>query len=65
METEARLEKKTSRLMSDFKVEFSEFFKSFATNYTREISRTSLTPLLREIDILKNVQSTGSGGQLK
>lgn len=59
------MQEHTSRLMSEFKIEFSEFFKGFATNYTKELSRTSLSPLMREIDLLKNVQSTHETNQLK
>ena len=39
---EVNLENKTNKLMSEFKIEFSEFFKGFSTNYTQELSRTSL-----------------------
>lgn len=59
------MQQKTSQLMSEFKIEFSEFFKGFATNYTKELSRTSLSPLIREIDLLKNVQTTNVSQQLK
>lgn len=54
------LENKTNKIMSEFKIEFSEFFKGFATNYTQELSRTSLSPLMREIDLLKTVQNDQS-----
>lgn len=43
--------------MTAYKIQMSEFFKGFVTNYTQELSRTSLTPLMEQIDILKNVQS--------
>ena len=45
------------REMSRFKIQMSEFFKGFVTNYTEELSRTSLTPLMQEIDSLKMVHS--------
>lgn len=43
--------------MSEYKIQMSEFFKGFVTNYTQELSRTSLVPLIQEIDILKTVQN--------
>jgi ribosomal protein L16 Arg81 hydroxylase len=43
--------------MTQYKIQMSEFFKGFVTNYTQELSRTSLTPLMEQIDIIKNVQS--------
>jgi hypothetical protein len=52
-----QMENKMTQLMSEFKIEFSEFFKGFSTNYTQELSRTSLSPLMREIDLLKTVQN--------
>jgi len=59
-EMEVNLENKTNKLMSEFKIEFSEFFKGFSTNYTQELSRTSLSPLMREINMLKTVQNDHS-----
>jgi hypothetical protein len=52
-----QLENRMTQHMNEFKIEFSEFFKGFSTNYTQELSRNSLSPLMREIDILKTVQN--------
>lgn len=56
-EAEAKMRREMTQMMNEFKIEFSEFFKGFATNYTQELSRNSLSPLLREIDLLKTVQN--------
>ena len=43
--------------MADFKVEFAGFFKGFLTNYTEEVARTSIVPLVNDIKELQTIQN--------
>lgn len=43
--------------MSGFKSEMKQFLQSFFMNYSKEISRNSLTPLMNEIEDLKIVHN--------
>lgn len=52
-----RNQSKLTEKMTQFKMEFSEFFKGFLLNYTQEMSRTSLSPLIDDITQLKHYQN--------
>ena len=56
-ESELNTTNKLIEMMADFKIEFADFFKGFLTNYTQEISRTSITPLLHDIEKIKDAQN--------
>ena len=56
-ETEQNSKKKLNTMMADFKVEFAGFFKGFLTNYTEEVARTSIVPLVNDIKELQTIQN--------
>lgn len=45
------------RDMVELKNQFSQFFGSFLQNYTQEMSRTSLLPLINDIKEIKHIQN--------
>lgn len=50
--------------MSHFKSEMGQFLKNFFVNYSKEISRNSVTPLMNEIETLKSVHNDIKGKRL-
>ena len=56
-ENNHRIEQLISTKISDFKLQMGGFLKKFLQNYSNEMSRNSLNPIIRDIEELKTVHN--------